>query len=62
MGEVLKYPTPEYILTCKHCRSNAFYIWLGSPDPDDYDQYECANEDCGALFNFIDLECAVDDN
>ena len=60
MAEVVKFPEPSYVLTCRYCHERAFAIWLGSSDPDDYESYECLNEDCGAVFLFCELEVEVD--
>ena len=42
------YRRLTYILRCKDCGSNAFFIWLNSKNPYDFKMLECA--ECGSLF------------
>ena len=62
MAKVVKLPAPEYLLTCQYCNGHHFYIWLSSPDNDDFSEYECTNEDCGARFTFGDVEAFLNDD
>ena len=45
MGSVIEFPAPRHIWCCRKCRSNTFFVWLNSSDPNDFDRFECA--DCG---------------
>ena len=38
---VIPFPRAEFILTCKHCRSQEFVIVLNSDDPFDFKSYIC---------------------
>jgi len=45
MKNVIKLPKASYILRCKHCKINAFYIYLGDKDPFNIIGFECC--ECG---------------
>ena len=46
--KVIKFPPREFILRCRKCKVNAFYVILNSNDPCDYKYHECT--ECGDLF------------
>lgn len=48
MATVTKLPDPEFIMRCRECKVNAFYIILNSKDPYDVKGFECA--ECGDWF------------
>ena len=59
MAEIVEYPQPEYVLRCQYCGNHSFFIYLNSPDNEDYKEYECTNQECGAVFTFSEIECEV---
>lgn len=54
MGVVVKFPDKEFILRCRKCKVNAFYVILNSNDPYDTKYYECA--ECGDIFTLKEIE------
>lgn len=46
---VIKLPRSEFILKCKHCKTNVFYIYLHSNNPFDIKGYECC--ECGRIWD-----------
>ena len=46
---IIKFPETSYILKCKDCKINAFYIYLASTDPFDIIGYECC--ECGEYWD-----------
>jgi len=47
MGELVKFPDTEYILRCHNCKSNSFYVKLGSKDWTKVKEFECVI--CGKI-------------
>jgi hypothetical protein len=49
MTNIIKLPKLEFILKCKHCKTNVFYIYLNNNNPFDIKGYECC--ECGRLWD-----------
>lgn len=47
-AKVINFPETRYILRCKECYTNDFYIYLKSRDPYDIAGYECCG--CGGFW------------
>jgi len=54
MGDVISFPDKEFILRCRKCRVNAFYVILNSENPFDIKCFECM--ECGDIFTLEDIE------
>lgn len=46
--KVIHFPEKAFILRCRHCKINAFYVILNSDDPSDFKYYECC--ECRRIF------------
>ena len=52
MNNIIKLPRSEFILKCKHCKTNVFYIYLNNNNPFDIKGYECC--ECGRLWDIAE--------
>lgn len=54
MENVIKLPEKEFILKCKFCKTNVFYIYLQSENPFDVKGYECC--ECGRSWDIFKIQ------
>ena len=54
MSKVIEFPDVKYLLNCRECGSNAFFVFLGSTDPYNITELEC--EGCERVFLPTDSE------
>jgi DNA-directed RNA polymerase subunit RPC12/RpoP len=53
-AQVIQFPGEKYILTCKHCRSHDFYIYLKAASTFEIKGYECV--ECGSEWEIIEKD------
>lgn len=46
---IISFPETEFILKCRECKTNAFYVMLNSNNPFDIKWLECS--ECGIIFD-----------
>ena len=56
MDNVVEFPKTEYLLRCRECTGEAFFVFLGSSDPYHITELECATVSCGKVFSPTDSE------
>lgn len=52
MANVIQLPESEFILKCKHCKTNVFYIYLHNNNPFNIKGYECC--ECGRVWDIAE--------
>ena len=53
-NKVIEFPPKEFIVRCKPCGSNKFYVILGEANPHTIKHLECVG--CGSVFSPTDSE------
>ena len=55
-SKVIAFPEKEFIVKCKYCKTNVFYIHLNSDNPYDIKGYECAECERYWPIEYIELK------
>ena len=54
MTEIIEFPDVKYLMCCRECKSNAFFVFLSSNNPHAIECLECAG--CERMFLPTDSE------
>ena len=53
-NKIIQFPETEYILRCRKCGSNSFYVHLNSKQWNDIQRFECT--ECGQMTDYINKD------